>query len=309
MAVHPQVQALLERMSQAPMPELDSLTPEALRSMMDQPMAQGEPEPVAGVEERTIPGPAGELPVRIYRPEGPGPHRLLVFFHGGGWVVGTLDTHDGLARALCNAASAVVVSVAYRLAPEHPFPAAPEDCYAATRWAAEHAGEWHARADSLAVAGDSAGAALAAVVCQMSADRQGPELACQLLLYPVADHDFDTPSYRDNGEGYFLTRSMMEWFWSQYLGGDASLAEAAYCAPLRRHSLAGLPPAMVVTAEYDPLRDEGDRYAQALAAAGVAVEHRCREGMIHGFASFLDLVDAARETVAELAEFYRRQTG
>lgn len=308
MAIHPQVQPILEMMNQVELPPLDTLDPAALRGMMDQPMAGGEPESVAAVTDRIIAGPAGDLSVRIYTPAGTGPHRLVVFFHGGGWVVGTLDTHDGLARALCNSAGAVVVSVDYRLAPEHPFPAAPEDCYAATAWAAEHASELGARAETLAVAGDSAGGALAASVCHMSADRNGPPIAYQMLFYPVTDYHFDTPSYRDNAEGYFLTRPMMQWFWDQYLAAPEQ-ADAPYCAPLRRRLLEGLPPASIITAQYDPLRDEGDLYGRALAEAGVPVQYRCWEGMIHGFVSFLDMVDSAREAVGQVTAEYRQATG
>lgn len=306
MAVHPQIQPILEMMSQPGIPPLETLEPAAARAMMDMPMA-GNVEAVAKVENRSIAGPAGDLAVRIYTPEGDGPHRLVVFFHGGGFVLGTIDTHDALARALTNRADAVVVSVDYRLAPEHPFPAAPEDCYAAVQWVAEQAGQLNARVETLAVAGDSAGGALAAVVCQMSADRGGPAIAYQMLLYPVGDCDFETASYRDNGQGYFLTRPMMEWFWRHYLG--TADAGQPYCAPLRRASLAGLPPASVVTAEYDPLRDEGEAYGQALAAAGIDVHARRWDGMVHGFMSFLDAVDDAREAVAQVADEYRSAVG
>lgn len=307
MALHPQLQPILDMMSQAGMPPLESLQPSQARAMMDMPMGT-EVEPVAGVDNRIIPGPGSDLAVRIYTPEGEGPHRLIVFFHGGGFVLGTLDTHDGLARALANSAGAVVVSVDYRLAPEHPFPAAPEDCYAATVWAAQHAASLGARPETLAVGGDSAGGALAASVCQMSADRDGPAIAYQLLFYPVTDCDFETVSYRDNGEGYFLTRSMMQWFWDHYLAKPAD-ADQPYCAPLRRANLSGLPPASVVTAEYDPLRDEGEAYGQALADAGVPVHTRRWDGMIHGFASFLDVVDSARGAVGQATTEYRNTVG
>lgn len=304
MAVHPQIQPILDMMSQAGMLAIETQEPAAVRAMMDLPMG-AETEAVAKVEERSIAGPAGSLALRIYTPVGSGPHRLVVFFHGGGFVVGTLDTHDALARALANTAGAVVVSVDYRLAPEHPFPAAPEDCYAATEWVANHAGELGARAETLAVAGDSAGGALAAGVCQMSADRQGPSIAYQILLYPVTDCNFETGSYRDNAEGYFLTRAMMEWFWGHYLAAPAD-ADRPYCAPLRRGDLTGLPPASVVTAQYDPLRDEGEAYGVRLAEAGVEVRSHRWDGMIHGFVSFLDGVDSARQALAQAADEYRQ---
>lgn len=303
MALHPQVQALLDMMSQAEMPAPETLDPATMRAAFNMPMA-GDVEAVASVNNRRIPGAAGEMAVRIYTPEGQGPHRLLVFFHGGGFVIGSLDTHDAQCRVLANAAEAVVVSVDYRLAPEHPFPAAPEDAYTALCWAAEHAAELSARPETLAVGGDSAGGALAAAVCQMSQDRGGPAIAYQLLFYPVTDNNFETSSYLENAEGYFLTRTWMQWFWDHYLAAPGDV-EKDYCAPLRRKDFSGLPPASVMTAQYDPLKDEGESYARALEAAGVPVQYRCWEGMVHGFTGFLQGVDAAREGLLSMAAEYR----
>jgi acetyl esterase/lipase len=232
---------------------------------------------------------ASSVPVRVYRPAGvPGATPTIVFMHGGGFVVGDLDTHEGVCRALCRDTGAVVVSVDYRLAPEHPFAAAVEDSYAALRWVAEHIGDFGGDADRLAVAGDSAGGNLAAVCAQL-AKADGPSLAAQLLVYPNVDLLGDYPSRTENAEGYFLTLADMRWFAEHYLGmaeDDPSVAELARdprLSPLLAESLEGLPPAVVVTAEFDPLRDEGNAYASALQKAGVRVEHREVPGLIHGF--------------------------
>jgi acetyl esterase len=230
---------------------------------------------------------------------------VLVYFHGGGWVIGNPDTHDNLCKALANRSSARVVSVDYRLAPEHRFPAAPEDCYAATCWVAERGAEIGVDGARLAVAGDSAGGNLATVVALMARDRGGPRLRHQVLIYPVTDCDFDTPSYRDNAEGYLLTRDAMRWFWDHYLP-DPDLRTNPYAAPLRAEKLAGLPPATVLTAEYDPLRDEGEAYAARLREAGVPVEATRHHGQIHGFVQLLDVFDAARRAVDELGLALRR---
>ncbi len=261
-----------------------------------------EPMPVARVENRTIPGPGGEIPVRIYWPraaEGataPG----VVFFHGGGWVICDLDTHDGQCRALANGVDAVVVSVDYRLAPEAKFPGPAEDCFAATKWVAEHAAELGIDATRLAVAGDSAGGNLTAAVTLMARDEGGPALAYQLMIYPVTDSSAsrgDYPSKIDNATGYFLTTDAMEWYRTQYLRDDAD-GDHPYCSPIFASSLAGLPPAFVVTAEYDPLRDEGEEYARRLVAAGVPVETYRALGMFHGFFGMDALLDGAKQAQA-----------
>jgi len=231
---------------------------------------------LAAVEDRTIPGPAGEIPVRISTPVDAGdPPAVVVYLHGGGWVVGDLESHDRTTKRLAQATGTVVVSVDYRLAPEHPFPAPAEDAYAATVWAAEHYGPSH-----LVVAGDSAGGNLAAVVSLMARDQGGPSVDHQVLVYPVIDHAMDTESYDVNGTDYFLTRTKMAWFWDQY-AGEHERAHP-YCSPLRAEALAGLPPASVVTLEHDPLRDEGEAYADALRAAGVPTESLQGEGLFHG---------------------------
>ena len=298
MPLDPQVKVILDATPE--MPEFDTMDATEVRAAMagGDALSPGEPLPVARVEDRTIPGPDGELPVRIYWPEGTGPFPIVVFFHGGGWVICDLDTHDGQARSLCKGAGAVVVSVDYRLAPEHSFPAGPEDCYAATCWAAENAGEIDGDASRIAVAGDSAGGNLSAVVALMARDRGGPALSFQLLIYPVTNHDFTTASYVENATGYFLTTSSMQWFWRQYLK-DPTDAHNPYAAPMQAEDLSGLPPALCITAEFDPLRDEGEAYAARLREAGVAVTTSRYDGVIHGFFGMGALIERANDAVDE----------
>lgn len=309
MSLDPQAKAVLEQLggggasvdlTQVPA----AIVREGFKNLM--PRAAG--QPVAKVEDRSVPGPAGEIPVRIYAPAAAGPLPLLVYFHGGGFVVCDLDSHDGLCRSLTHATGCITVSVDYRLAPEAKFPAAPEDCFAATRWVAEHARELGGDAARLAVAGDSAGGNLAAVVALMARERGGPALVHQLLIYPVTDHGFDTASYKANAEGYFLTRDMMRWFWGHYLAKPED-GSHPHASPLRAPDLSGLPPATVVTAEYDPLRDEGEAYARRLEKAGVPVELRRYPGMIHGFFGMADAIDRAREATAHAAGRLRAAFG
>ena len=275
---------------------------EARRILKEAPLDAVELPDIAGVEERTIPGPDGapDLPVRVYRPRLDGaPLPVVVFFHGGGWVLCDLDTHEITCRQLANGTDAVVVSVDYRLAPEHPFPAAVEDAYAATTWAHAHAAELGGDPTRLAVAGDSAGGNLAAAVPLMARDRGGPPIIFQVLVYPALERSFDTASYRDNAEGYFLTTLQMRWYWEQYLGDDDDAAAHPYAAPLRAASLQGLPPAYIVTAEYDPLRDDGEAYGRRLEEAGVPADVRRYDGMFHGFFS-LDVLEGSRQASADV---------
>jgi acetyl esterase len=301
----PQAKALLDAMPA--MPDFDEIDLAALRMGMQaqSSLSPGEPEPVARVENRTLPGPGGEIPVRIYAPEGSGPFPVLVYFHGGGFVLCDLETHDGTCRSLANGAGCLVVSVDYRLAPEHPFPAGPEDCHAVARWVAERGAEIGADPTRIALGGDSAGGNLAAVVALMARERGGPALRFQLLIYPVTDCSFDTDSYRDNAEGYFLTTAMMKWFWRQYLS-EPSQADQPFASPLRAADLSGLPPAHVVTAGYDPLRDEGEAFAERLRAAGVPVSARRFDGMFHGFFGMTAFLDVAKEAMGESCEALRK---
>lgn len=281
MPLNPQAKQVVEMMAAMGV-ELGG-DPVAVRALLSS-FPRPEGEPVARVEDRTIPGPAGEIPVRIYSPDAtPGtPRPVLAWFHGGGWVIGNLDGADPACRMIANAAGCVVVSVDYRLAPEHKYPAAAEDCLAATDWVSANAGSLGADPTRLAVGGDSAGGNLAAVVTQLAKDMGGPAIKFQLLVYPVTDHGFGTSSYQENAEGYLLTKASMEWFWGHYLNHEGEGAHPK-ASPLRASDLSGLPPAWVITAEFDPLRDEGEAYAAALRAAGVKVEHKRYDGQIHGF--------------------------
>lgn len=305
MALHPEAQQLLTALEEAGLPPLEEQTvPEARAAIAGFIALQGDPVEVASVLNRTVPGPAGEIPVRVYTPAGETPLPVVVYFHGGGWVIGDLEVVDRPCRLLASAAGVVVVSVDYRLAPEHRYPAAFDDCYAATVWVAEHAAELGGDPGRLAVAGDSAGGNLAAAVALAARDRGGPTLSAQLLLYPVTDFNFDTESYRENREGYLLTKAGMIWFWGHYLGAQA-LDKDPYACPLRADNLAGLPPAYVASSEYDPLRDEGEAYATRLREAGVAVTARRFDGMLHGFFWTLAATPSAAGVVDDLVAALR----
>lgn len=299
MPLHPQAEALRTRIAAAGEPPIYTLEPEDARRIRLARLRTGLPvEPVAKVEDRTIPGPAGPLPVRVYTPDGPGPHPVVVYYHGGGWVIGNLDTHDGSSRGICNASRCIIVSVDYRLAPEAKFPAAAEDSYAAAKWVVEHTVEIGGEAGRVAVAGESAGGNLAAAVCLMAKDRGGPPFAFQLLVYPVMEYGGDTPSSRENAEGYFLTKASMDWYWGHYLKAPKD-GSHPYASPLKAKDLSGLPPALVITAEYDPLRDEGEAYASRLKEAGVGTICTRYGGMMHGFFNQPNDIDDARKAYAE----------
>lgn len=298
MPIDPAAAALIEILEQT-FPRVDTVASAAEARQQVKALPQlPDVEPVGDVQDRRIPGPAGDIPVRIYRPTVDGGSRPgVVYFHGGGWVICDLDSHDGGCRRLTNAVDVVVISVDYRLAPEHRWPAAADDAYAACQWVADHATELGIDTDRLAVAGDSAGGNLAAVVAQMARDRDGPDLAYQLLVYPVIDVSAgrnDYASKHDNGVGYFLTTAQMEWYRDQYLD-DSAHGEDPYVSPIRAASLAGLPPACVVTAEMDPLRDEGEAYAAALEAAGVPVTTYRAAGMFHGFFNMDAVLDGSKD--------------
>jgi len=298
----PQVRAFLDDLAAQNPPPPSSLTPEQARAAMRlDTAALGDPEPVARIEDLVLPGPGGEIPVRVYDSGETDPAPALVFFHGGGWVLGDLETHHNLCCTLANAAGCTVVSVDYRLAPEHKYPAAAEDAHAAVQWVIAEADSLGVDPRRVAVGGDSAGGNLAAVAALMARDRHAPQPAFQLLLYPVTDYRFDTPSYRDNAEGYLLTRADMQWFWGQYLNGPEDGA-GAYASPLQADDLSGLPPALVVTAEYDPLRDEGEAYAGRLSDAGSTARLWRYGGLIHGFARRTDLFDRARVALGDITE-------
>ena len=248
----------------------------------------------------------GDLDARLYRPAGTGgePLPVITYFFGGGWVLGSLETCDGICRRLCTDTGALVVSVGYRLAPEHPFPAAPRDCHAAVRWLAEHAGELGGDPARIAVAGDSAGGNLAAAVT-LQARESGTPLAAQVLVYPNVAYGSDTPSMRDNADPYFFNRTSVAWYWGHYLADPADGADPL-ASPLRAPDLSGLPPALVVTAEFDPLRDEGEQYAERLRAAGVPVELARYDGVTHGFFTMTGVLEEAREATVQVAEYLRK---
>lgn len=254
--------------------------------------------PVAAETDRLIPGPGGELAIRIYRPQGQAPFPMVVYFHGGGFVLGGIDSHAHICRELANRASALVVSVDYRRAPEHRFPAAVDDAYAAVCWVAEHAAAFDGDGRRLAVAGDSSGANLAAISALRCRDEGGPPLRFQLLVYPGVEARYLHPSRRENAQGYFLTEDAIEWFYTQYLRSDAD-RDHPWVSPLRAPDLHRLPPALVVTAEFDPLRDEGEAYALRLAQAGVASRARRYDGAIHAF--FGGATAIGREALTEAA--------
>lgn len=302
MPVDPQVQYLLDMMKSMNTPEIQNQSVEEARQGYAL-LAQlgGEPEQVHKVEDRTVPGRMGEIPVRIYTPEGQGPHPVLIFFHGGGWVIGDIAGYDTVCRQLTNRTPCIVISVEYRLAPEHPFPAAPEDCYAATKWVADNAASFNGDPTRLAVGGDSAGGNLSAVISLMARDEGGPKLALQVLIYPATDYiEPRTQSSIDNGQGYLLTYDSMVWFSNHYLkpGFDRDDWRAF---PLRAKDLHGLPPALIITAEYDPLRDEGEQYAERLREAGVPVQLSRYDSMIHGFISMAGMVSRTNDAINECA--------
>ncbi len=303
MALDPQIAPIVELVNAAAA-EAPSIWDQTVEERRDGYRKLLEPLPpgpdVAEVDDSVIDGPEGAIPVRVYRPEGA--NGIIVFFHGGGWTIGDLDTHDEVCRSMAVAGSCAVVSVGYRLGPEARFPAAVVDCYAALEWVAEHRDDLTGDPSTpVVVAGDSAGGNLAAVMCLLARDLDGPDIAAQLLVYPAVDLRMEGyPSLGENAEGYVLTFEGMEWFRSNYLASpDDALDHRA--SPILAPSLADLPPALVLTAEFDPLRDEGAAYADALRAAGVGVDHHCYEGMVHIFFQLGPAVGAGADAVGRVA--------
>ena len=299
MPLDPQAQSVLEMLSALGARPLHVMSPgEARQATARLAKLGGRPAPVQRTEDRTVPGPAGPIPVRVYTPPGSGPFPALVYCHGGGWVTGSIATHEPICRALAHGAGCAVVSVDYRLAPEHKFPAAVEDCYAVTRWLADNGAALGLDPARLAVGGDSAGGTLATVVALWARDRGGPALACQLLIYPITDYMPDLPSRLKNG--YFLSNADVAWAWKHYLTSAAE-ADDPSAAPLRAADLTGLPPAIILTAEFDPLHDEGNLYADRLRAAGVPTVLARYDGMIHGFVSLAGVIDQGQAALAQAA--------
>ncbi|WP_049953979.1 alpha/beta hydrolase [Halostagnicola larsenii] len=291
---HPDVQAFLEIYESLDTPDFSEVTPEMAREQLATMLEHGDPAiELPSVEDRSIDGPDGAIPIRIYEPsEDPQSDRpLLLYFHGGGWVVGSIDTHDGSCRKLAAESGYPVVSVDYRLAPEHPFPAGLRDCYAALEWAEDATGDRDAAeagdgiaadSDRIILAGDSAGGNLAAGTALLARDRGGPDIAAQLLIYPATGDATETESYEENAEGYFLTADEMAWFRGHYFADDIQQGNV-YAAPRLAADLSGLPPATILTAGFDPLRDDGAAYADRLEADGVPVTYHNYDDMIHGF--------------------------
>jgi len=307
MAIDPKLAAMLALAP--PWPPVRTFTVPALREAVRAGSTAFPPlaVPLASVEDRAIVGPGGELPVRIYTPVGSGPFPVVVFFHGGGWVTGDLDTQDMIARGLAHGADSIVVSVAYRLAPEHPFPAAPDDCWAATLWAAKHAAEFGGDANRLAVAGDSAGANLATGVALRARDASGPRLRAQVMFYGSGNYpSVETPSAKEFAQGPILSRSDVDYFWGLYLSNPKKDQDHPLASPIRAASHAGLAPAFMGTAEIDPTRDDGEAYAAKLAAAGVPVESRRYAGMVHGFVSWLGVIDGAQTAINDASGFLKK---
>jgi acetyl esterase len=308
MVLDAQAETWLKGLADSGLPPLNEMPVDQARATYEAVVADCglQPEPVADIVDKTISGPAGDIPIRIYTPDGHGLFPIVVYFHGGGWVLGSLEVVHGPCTVIANRAHAVVVSIDYRLAPEHPFPAAVEDCYAATKWVADNAALLNGDTERIAVAGDSAGGTLAAVVALMARDQGYPSLAYQLLIYPATDVRYDTASYAANGQDYFLTTDLMKWFHRHYLLSEDQ-AEDWRASPLRAADLSGLPPAHVITAEFDVLRDEGEAYAARLQEAGVEATIRRYQGQIHAFtANLAGVIDNGRQSIEDGAHELRR---
>ena len=307
MPLEPVTAAILAQIAESGAPEYHQLPVIESRALYTEAQSVPPSIEVCSVEDFVVPGPAGDIPVRLYRPNDK-PAPLHVHFHGGGWVIGNLVTHDADCREIVAASGCMVLAVDYRLAPEHPFPAASEDCYAVSCWAAANSTQLGGSPGLISIGGDSAGGNLAAVVALMARDRNGPEFAMQLLLYPITEPSMASASFRENAEGYLLTKTMMAWFWDHYCP-DIEQRKHPLISPLMASDLSGLPPALMITAEFDPLRDEGEAYAARLKEAGVEVEMRRFNGFIHGFFSLAGIIEATREAVELVGSALRKAHG
>jgi acetyl esterase len=311
MALDPQVEALLQELKDAGAQPFETMSPaEARVAVLGFKDLGGEPEDVDRVDYRFIPGPTADLPVWIYRPArgGAGPLPGLIYFHGSGWVVANIEICDAFSRALANRTGCVVVAVNYQKAPEHKFPIPLDDCYAATQWVFANAPALGLDSGRIGVIGDSAGGNLAAAVTLRARDENGPQLAYQVLIYPAIQYGWDTPSYLANAEGFMLQRASMEYFWRHYVR-DPEDGKNPYCAPLVAEDHSGLPPALIVSAEFDPLCDDGRNYADKLAASGVPVKLRLYEGMIHGFLWMSGVFDQSKALLDEIGREVRSALG
>ncbi len=307
----PQMKAVLDELAALDPKPIEKLTPaearrqpsaaDAVKALLKKQGKSTDPEPVGKVADQTVPGPAGKIPIRVYTPKGDGPFPVLVYFHGGGWVLADLDTYDSSCRALTNAAGCLVVSCDYRHAPEHKFPAAAEDAFAAYQWVLANAAALNGDPKRVAVGGESAGGNLAAVTAIRTLDKKVSSPVYQLLVYPVTNYGFDTESYKEHADAKPLNREMMKWFWGHYLAEPAD-GDRAYASPLRARNVSQLPPATVITADIDPLRSEGKLYADKLKQAGVQVDYTNYEGMTHEFFGMGAVVDKAKQAVQKAAD-------
>lgn len=303
----PQMKAVLDELAALKGKPIEKLTAkearkqpgptDAVKKLLTKKGRSTAPEDVEKVENKVIPGPAGKIPVRIYTPSTEENLPVIVYFHGGGWVIANIDAYDASCRALANNTNAIVVSVGYRQAPEHKFPAAPEDAFAATQWVMKNAGTMNGDPNKVAVAGESAGGNLATVVSLMSREKKGKMPVHQLLVYPVTDHNFNKPSYIENANAKPLNKAMMPWFWNNYLKSPTE-ATNQYAVPLKAKSLKGLPPTTIIAAEIDPLRSEGQEYANRLKQAGVPVTYKLYTGVAHEFFGMGAVVDKAKDAIS-----------
>lgn len=309
MPLDPQARVLLDQIAAVGAPPISQVTVQEARAGLAAFASLAGPGPdMARVEDLVIPGPDGDLASRLYAPTSARDLPVVIWYHGGGWVLGSVTEHDTVCRQIAAGVGCLVISIEYRLAPENPYPAAPRDCFAALGWVAAHASELGGDPSRLAVAGDSAGGNLAAVTARRARDEGGPAVAFQLLVYPATDGTRSLPSVKENGVGYFLTEESMEWFWAQYVPDGVDPTEPDL-SPLHVDDLSGLAPAMVITAEFDPLRDEGEAYALRLAKAGVPVTVTRYEGMIHAFFTSGALFDTTGRAVRDACGALRSAFG
>lgn len=307
MSLDPESQAFLDMLQAANLPPYENSTVAEARERMNAiAMLELPAEPVTEVHNLTIPGPHGNIPIRVYSPSSGAAQPTVVYFHGGGWVIGSLDSHDRLCRSLANASGFKVISVDYRLAPEHKYPAAVDDAEAAFHYIRAHASDFGIDPAQLYVGGDSAGGNLSAVVCQRAFDNGMPLPAGQVLIYPATGHHHETASKKEFANGFLLTAGAMDWFAGHYLSSGAQLRDPSV-SPFFAQNTSGLPPTFVLTAEYDPLRDEGEAYAVKLQESGVSVLLRRYDGMIHGFIQISAMIRAARTAILDISEWLRNR--